>query len=405
MTVKKSRFQKWLVMGALAVGLVPTAILGLWWYTTATAPVLHPSPKDVPAETKLAPSPLWSVAVEHARQTVRAGISEQNLPALSVAVGVGGEVVWAEAFGWADLENKVAASPDTRFRIGTASMVLTSAGVGLLLERELLNLDEKIQTYVPEFPEKQWPVTLRQLMGHVAGIRRDKGDEESVTERCGQPMEGVQRFAKYPLLFEPGSDYRFTTYGWMLVSAAIDAVGEQPFFTFMRKQVFDPLGMDHTNANGEPTADRSIDYFPRFAGDPRYGPQEPSELDYSCFSGASGFLSTRSDLVRFGLAIHSGTFLKPATVELLQAPQRLTSGKETGYGLGWDLEDATLAGAQVVIGGHDAELRGGMVGSFMLFRERGLVVSVLSNTAYADTFALGVTIAKAFAEESQRTAK
>jgi CubicO group peptidase (beta-lactamase class C family) len=108
-----------------------------------------------------------------------AGHVEQNLPGLSVAVGAGGDIVWAEGFGWADLDNRVPVAPGTRFRIGHASKALTSAAVGLLLEKDRLHLDDEIQTYVPAFPTKQWPVTLRQLMGHVAGVRhyRNEGDD------------------------------------------------------------------------------------------------------------------------------------------------------------------------------------------------------------------------------------
>ena len=102
---------------------------------------------------------------------VRAALAEENLPGVSVAVGINGEIVWAEGFGWADLEKKVKVAPGTRFRIGTASVPLTSAGVGLLLEKRQLHLDDDIQTYVPAFPQKPWPVTLRQLMGHVAGCQ------------------------------------------------------------------------------------------------------------------------------------------------------------------------------------------------------------------------------------------
>ena len=71
---------------------------------------------------------------------------EQNLPGLSVAVGAGGDIVWAEGFGWADLEKQAKVAPDTRFRIGTASVALTSAAVGLLLEKGRLKLDDEIQT-------------------------------------------------------------------------------------------------------------------------------------------------------------------------------------------------------------------------------------------------------------------
>jgi CubicO group peptidase (beta-lactamase class C family) len=389
--------QTWLAVLLLVPGLVILVVVGLF-LSAASTPPLHPNPQDVPSRAQSAAAPAWADAAEQARQIARAGLIEQNLPGLSVAVGVGGEIVWAEGFGWANLDKRVPVAPDTRFRIGTASIVLTSAGVGLLLEKNQLELDEQIQTYVPEFTEKKWPVTLRQLMGHVAGLRRDAGDEEPVRERCDQTNEVLPRFANQALRFEPGTQFHDTTYGWILMSAAVDAVAQQPFFTFMQKQVFEPLGMSDTNADGEPAQNLAVDYFPKFAANPGYGPQEPSELDMTCFSGAAAFLSTPSDLVRFGLAIHSGKLLQPATVQLLQASQRLASGEETGYGLGWDLETVDLAGQPTVLAGHDGQLMGGMVASFMTFPS-GLVVAVISNTAFADTYTLGVKIAQAFTQK------
>src|SRR4029453_16655476 len=156
--MSKRRKEIWLALILVPIRLIPAALAGLWWYMNATATPLHPDPKNVPAVTHSAPVPQWVDAVEQGRQIVRAAITERNLPGLSVAVGVGDDIVWTEGFGWADLENRVPVAPDVKFRIGTASTVLTAAGVGLLVEKERLKLDEKIQTYVPEFPEKQWPV-------------------------------------------------------------------------------------------------------------------------------------------------------------------------------------------------------------------------------------------------------
>jgi CubicO group peptidase (beta-lactamase class C family) len=313
--------------------------------------------------------------------------------------------VWAEGFGWADLESRATVTPDTQFRIGTASTALTSAAVGLLLEKGRLTLDEKIQTFVPEFPEKQWPVTLRQLMGHLSGVRNDGGDEGPLlAARCERPVEGC---VSAIVIAVGGTQYRYSSYGWILVSAAVEAAAHEPFLTFMRKQIFEPLGMDDTRADSatEPLPDRATFYFPRFAADPRYGPQPPREVDYSCFAGAGAFLSTPSDLVRFGMAINSGKLLQPATVQLLQTSQRLASGQETGYGLGWDLETVALAGEQTRQAGHDGELMGGMVASFMTFPEHGLVVSVTSNISFADTSSLAVRIAQAFAEQAKSPAR
>jgi CubicO group peptidase (beta-lactamase class C family) len=99
------------------------------------------------------------------------------------------------------------------------------------------------------------------------------------------------------------------------------------------------------------------------------------------------------------MAINSGQLLQPATVRMLQSPQRLASGDETGYGLGWDLERVTLAGEPARVAGHDGESLGGMAASFLTIPERGIAVAVTSNISYADTSALASKIAQAFAGE------
>ena len=312
----KSRNLTWPALIVLAVGVMVAAVLGLFLYVDATMTPLHPDPQKVPSMTRSAPPAEWAGAVAQARQVAVAGLTGQNLPGLSVAVGVDGGIVWAEGFGWADHEKRAPVAPETRFRITGASIPLTSAAVGLMLEKHQLNLDEEIQTYVPAFPKKQWPVTLRQVMGHMAGLRDDGGDEVPLSSSCERAVDGLPRFADRPLLFEPGSRFGFSSYGWILVSAAVEAAADEPFFTFMRKQIFEPLGMAGTTPDSaaEPLPDRATFYFPRMAAEPRYGPELAQEGDYSCFAGAGGFLSTPSDLVRFGMAVSGGKLLQPATV-------------------------------------------------------------------------------------------
>jgi CubicO group peptidase (beta-lactamase class C family) len=397
----RKRIETWLLLVVVAVGMVPVAIVGLHTYMTTTATVLHPEPQRVPSVTMSSSPQEWTAAVERAREIMRAGLTEQNLPGLSVAVGVAGDVAWAEGFGWSDLENRVRVTPETRFRIGTASTVLTSAALGLLLENGRLKLDDQIQMYVPEFPRKQSPVTLRQLMGHLAGVRTDGGDEGPLfTRHCERPVEALESFATQPLLFEPGTQYRYSSYGWILLSAAIETAADEPFLTYMQEQIFDPLGMDDTIADSatESIRDRATFYFPRYAADPKYGLHLMRPLDYSCYAGSSAFLSTPSDLVRFGSAINNGRLLTRDTIQLLQTSQRLSSGEETGYGLGWDVDAVTLAGARTHVVGHDGDSLGGRVTSFVTVRERGIVVAVMSNISYADTSSLALKIVEAFAE-------
>jgi CubicO group peptidase (beta-lactamase class C family) len=369
----------------------------------ATATPLHPNARDVTSIGQSDPKPQWADAVEQGRQIVRASLTEQNVPGLSVAVGFGGEIVWAEGFGWADIERRVPIAPETRFRIGTASIALTSAAVGLLLEDGRLKLDD----IVPTFPENQRPVTLRHLMGHTAGIANDGGDEGPLfTRHCERPADAIRFLSGYEreLLFEPGTQYHRSSYGWIMVSAVVEAAANERFLTFMQKRIFDPLGMDSTRADSatEPIPNRATPYFPRFAADPRYGLHLMRPLDVSCYAGASVFLSTPSDLVRFGMAIDSGQLLQPTTVQSLQTPQRVASGEETGYGLGWDVETVALAGEGTRAVGHDGESLGGMVASLMTFPEHGIVVAVTSNISYADTEGLALRIAQGFAPRPER---
>jgi CubicO group peptidase (beta-lactamase class C family) len=398
--VAQSRIHTFIALGLAGIGLLIAVVLGLFAYTSLTAPTLHPDTQNVSLVTGAAPSKRWTAAVGRGRDIVRTGIAEQNLPGLSVAVGIGGAIVWAEGVGWANLENQEPVTPKTRFRIGTASTVLASAAAGLLLDQGKLTLDDEIQRLVPEFPKKDWPVTLRHLMAHTAGLRGDGGDEGPLySVQCERPVEALQHFAGRSLRFEPGTQFSFSGFNWIVVSAAIEAAAGQRFLTFMRREIFEPLGMTDTiaDASNEQAADRATSYFPRFGGDPRYGPDLMRPIDLSCYFGSSVFLSTPSDLVRFAMAINNGKLLQPATVQRLQTSQRLPSGEETGYGLGWDLETATVSGQQTRTIGHEGGILGGPVGSLMTFPDRGgLVVAVVSNTPYADTFTLGVRIAEAF---------
>ena len=395
----KSWKQRSLTAISVFVGVIVTGFVGLFVYIAATTKPMHPDPKAVPALAGSLPPQLFAAAVEQGRQIARAAVSEQNLPGLSVAVGVGGDILWTEGFGWADIDTKAPVTPATRFRMGEVSKALTSAAAGLLVEQKKLNLDAYIQTYVPEFPEKQWPVTVRQLMGHVAGFRDDQGDEAHM-EPCAKTEEGLPLFADDALLFEPGTKYRASSYSWILVSAAIEAAAREPFFDYMRKAVFDPLRMTATSADffKEQIPDRATFYFPRFAGDTRYGPEPTREGDHSCFAGGGAFLSTAPDLVRFGIAMSSGKLLEPATVKLLQTSQRLVSGEETGYGLGWTVETVQLRGAQARMAGHGtkSDFIGGTT-YLMTFPDRGLVVAVTTNISFADTKSIALKIAEAFA--------
>jgi CubicO group peptidase (beta-lactamase class C family) len=386
----------WIWAAAGTVVLIAVGVLGFFIIVNVNPAQLHPSADAVPV-TGAAPAERWTAAADDGRKLARAAVAEQNVPGLSVAVGVGREVVWAEGFGYADLVTRTPVDPGMRFRIGHVSKALTSAAVGLLREEGRLHLDAEIQEYVPAYPRKAWPVSLRQLMGHVAGVRHYRDTEwgDKPTVHCDRAADGLRLFATDPLQFEPETAYQYSTYGWVLVSAAVEAVASEPFADVMRARVFAPLGMRDTTSESDPAPipNRVTSYFRG-----NLGREVTTDVDYSCFAGGGAFLSTPSDLVRFGLAIDNGTFLKPDTVRLLQTPQLLKSGDHTGYGLGWMLDTVTLAGQPTPLVSHASRTIEGASTSFLTFPERGLVVAVSSNMSFADMKTVAMGIAEIFAK-------
>ena len=219
---------------------------------------------------------------------------------------------------------------------------------------------------------------------------------------CERASEGLRSFADDPLRFEPETQYGYSTFGWILVSAAVEAAANEPLPMFMRTEIFEPLGMTATtfDSSTERVPDRVTFYQRTFTGDSREGVVPATTVDYSCFAGAGAILSTPSDLVRFGLAIGSGKLLQPATVKKLQTPQMLASGEETGYGLGWMLETVPLAGKPTRMVSHASRTLVGGTTSFMTFPERGIVVAVTTNISFAVTRSIALSIAQAFAEQA-----
>ena len=361
---------------------------------------VHSDPAAVPSTSAGAPAGRHAGAVEEARRLARSLVVDENLPGLSVAVALDGGIVWAEGFGWADVERRAPVTPLARFRIGRVAIPLTSAAVGLLHERGRIDLDAPVQRYVPAFPDKQWPISTRQVMGHVAGIHRGPGErEERMPGRhCAGLDDALEVFRDDPLLFRPGTQFRYSTYDWVLVSAVVEAAAGEPYLAFMNREVLARAGMERTvpdEADG--VADRVSFYRPRAALRTDLGLEEESPADYSCFAGSGAFLSTPSDLVRFGSAILKPGLLNAETIALLQTPLRLESGASTGYALGWKVESVQLGGAPAKLVGHTGSSAGGTT-SFMTFPDLGLVIAVTSNVSFATGVApFGLKVAEAFA--------
>jgi beta-lactamase family protein len=130
--VARNKLPTWAARTVLAVGVLTAVVAAFLIHVVALAAPLFPQPRDVPSVIDSAPSPQFAAAVERARELARAAVLEQNLPGLSVAVGAGGTIVWAEGFGWRDVDTRTAVTPNTRFNIGTAAPAVTAAAVARL---------------------------------------------------------------------------------------------------------------------------------------------------------------------------------------------------------------------------------------------------------------------------------
>jgi serine beta-lactamase-like protein LACTB len=299
-------------------------------------------------------------------------------PGMSIAVAVDGKVVWAEGFGLADLEQCVPVSPKTKFRIGSTSKPLTSAGLMVLYDQKQLDLDAPISRYVPTFPDKGETITTRQLLGHLGGIRDYNADESSKLDRdvYHSVPESLKRFRDDPLAAPPGTKWIYSTYGYVLASAAIEGASGEEFLSFMHERVFSPLGMQDT------LADETDKIIPRRArwytimADGTYRNTPYEDLSYKWAGG--GFLSTAEDLARFGSALLKPGFLKRDTLAMIFSRQETTAGKKTKYGLGWFIHDTGDDGTE-----RQFEHSGGVAGSsswLVIYPDQGVVIAWVQNS-------------------------
>ena len=404
--MKSARRRGEAVLAALFAGaaVVLVVVAGVIYVGSTVDPV-HTDAAAIPSAAADVDAGPYVAAAEEARRLARALLVKENLPGLSVAVAVDGSIVWTEGFGYA-AEDRTPVTPLTRFRLGALSKPMTAVAAALLHDRGRLDLDVPVQRYVPAYPQKQWTVTTRQLMGDVAGVHRSRGDnidgDSMPDQHCANLDEAVELFAGDPLRFEPGTQHRYSIYGWVLVSAVVERAGGEPFTRFMERQVFKPLGMDRTVVADREGLDDATSYAPRLILATRLGIEESAPPDYSCLEGAGAVLSTPTDLVRFGSVLLKPGLLKAETITSLQTPTRLASGASTTYALGWTVGSVQLAGGPARMVSHRGSPRGGTV-SLLTFPDLGLTVAAAANmTDVTGVNPLALQVADAFARHQNR---
>lgn len=295
----------------------------------------------------------------------------------TATVSVENKIILSEGFGLGNYEQQVPVYPDkTKFRIGSISKSLTAAALGILMEEGKIDLDAPVQNYVPDFPEKKYPVTTRQLAGHIAGIRHYKGDEFLSTKNYKSVREGLKIFMNDTLLFEPGTDYNYSSYGFNLLSAIIEGASGEEFLSYMKKNVFDPLEMSETcpDKNDSLIVYRS-GFYSMDAGKDVNAPY----VDNSYKWAGGGFLSTSEDLAKFGNAMLNNTLFSEKTKNELITPQTLSSGNKTEYGMGF-FSGTDEFGREYY--GHGGGSVGGC-GNLIIYPEEKIVIGVVTNDTRA----------------------
>jgi serine beta-lactamase-like protein LACTB len=259
-------------------------------------------------------------------QVVTAAMLRQQIPAMTVAVGMADRIVYSKAFGTSDIENAVPATVDTLIRTGSIAKPISAAAAMTLVDSGRLDLDAPVQKYCAPFPRKQWPITTRELLTHTAGIRHYHKGEVENTRHYQRMSDGFAIFAADPLLFKPGTAYSYSTYGYTVVGCVIEGASGEKFQDYAAEHVLKPAGMTHTFVDDvfEIVPHRARGYQ-KIDGQVR----NAGLMDSSYKIPGGGYVTTAADLVRFAEALMDGKIVKPATLALMWTPVK------SHYGLGF----------------------------------------------------------------------
>lgn len=320
-------------------------------------------------------------------------MASTHVPGVSVAIVEDGELTWAGGFGFADLENNVPASEHTLFRLASISKSLTATAAMQLWERGQIDLDAPVQKYCPAFPQKQAPITTRQVMGHLGGIRHYKAgsqDDPEVgnTKHFDNPIQaGLDFFKNDPLVAEPGTHFHYSTQGYTLVGCVMEGASGSKYTDFMRQNVFVPAGMDQTQVDDRFAI---IPYRTRFYQKTASGTVQNADfLDSSYKIPGGGWLSSAEDMAKFEVAILHDKLIKRATRDLMWTPLKPSDGSKDNYGLGWGSAEENGVAYVAHNGGQQ-----GTSTAFIIAPAQRFGVVVLTNMEGADAGELAKEILK-----------
>jgi CubicO group peptidase (beta-lactamase class C family) len=310
------------------------------------------------------------------REFVEAERVRQGIPGLSMALVVEDQLAWSQGFGHADLESGALATGSTRYRIGSVSKPVVGTALMQLVEAGQVDLDADIRQYVPQWPAKHAKITVRHLLTHTSGIRHYNGGEFLSAERYTDLAAPLAVFMEDELLFEPGTQFSYSTYGFNLVANVVESASGLSIAEYMRTRIFEPAWMNDTGLEDLGTVQRGrARWYESADGLVRNAPY----VDLSNKYAGGGLTSTVEDLARLHIAYARGKLLAPETIAAMYTNHVMPDGEQHVYGLAWRVRTVELPdGTQA----REVSHSGGSIGASTLFQrypERGLAIAVVAN--------------------------
>ncbi|MGQ9618611.1 MAG: serine hydrolase [Candidatus Aminicenantia bacterium] len=258
-------------------------------------------------------------------------MKSDRIPGIAVAI-LKNNFEWAKGYGFSDIENKIRFSQNSCFRLGSVSKPMTALAILQLYEKGKINLDDEVQKYVPYFPKKEYPVIIRDLLGHLAGISHYRSYEELHIREPKDTREAIDIFAPFDLVAEPRTRFHYSSYGYNLLGAVVEGASKTSFERYMEENIWKPLGMT------ESCMDSPYKLIPARVKGYRFvkGNLLNSEfVDTSSRFAAGGIRSTVIDLIKLIKGIRDGKLISSKTVDMMFTSMITKTGELTNYGMGW----------------------------------------------------------------------
>ena len=333
------------------------------------------------APARLYPQDLSKEKQSQISQAVSTFMAATGTPGLSVAVVLNGHPTWSSGFGLADLENLVPATSVTLFRLASISKPITATAALQLWERGKLDLDAPVQKYCPAFPRKESPITTRELLNHLGGIRWYNADHFhdipiDSARHFTSIEESLTLFEDDPLAAPPGTKFVYSTYGYTVVGCVLEGASGQKYIDYVTENIFHPAAMSVTRPDDffAIIPHRTRGYHKDFDG---------VVLDSSYKIPGGGWLSSADDIARFATAILADSLVKRPTRALMWTAGKTSGGQTLDYGLGWHIQSRYDLTLYSHTGGQQ-----GTSTALLLAPERQAAVVVLSNLEGVDVDSL-----------------